>query len=484
MIQGTMSGAGKSLIAAGLCRIFAQDGYKVAPFKSQNMALNSCITKEGLEMGRAQVVQAECARIEPMVCMNPVLLKPTSNVGSQVIVNGKVLGNMKTAEYFKYKTQLIPEIKKAFDRLSGMVDIIVIEGAGSPVELNLKDNDIVNMGLARMTDAPVVLVGDIDRGGVFAQLYGTVSLLEEDERARVKGLIVNRFRGDISLFDDGIKILEDKCKTKVLGVVPYMDLHIDDEDSLSERFDVKDIKSIDIAVIKLPHISNYTDFDVFEQLRDISVRYVKRPEELGDPDMLVIPGSKNTIDDLRFIKKTGFDERIGCLAKKGTLIFGICGGYQMLGRNISDPHNTESGSSETGLGLLCVDTVMEEQKTRTVFEGNITAEEGALKSLSGTEIAGYEIHTGKTVPYDEISEFTSGGTGCYRDNIYGTYIHGIFDKKDVFTGIIKYIAGKKNISVDMDAAVDQNEYKDRQYDLLADGLRKSLDMDLIYEILG
>ena len=264
MVQGTMSNAGKSILAAGLCRIFAKDGFKVAPFKSQNMALNSFVTKEGLEMGRAQVMQAECAGVEPMAIMNPILLKPTSDVGSQVILNGKVLGNMKATEYFKRKPEFIPEIKAAFEQLSQMADIIVVEGAGSPVEMNLKKDDIVNMGLAKLLDAPVLLVGDIDRGGIFPQLLGTLDLLEDDERARVKGLIVNKFRGDSKLFEDGVKILEERGGKKVVGVVPYMNVNLEDEDSLSERFYVNQTKDFDIAVVRLPHISNFTDFDTFE----------------------------------------------------------------------------------------------------------------------------------------------------------------------------------------------------------------------------
>ena len=291
MIQGTMSGVGKSLLCAGLCRIFAQDGYRTAPFKSQNMALNSFITKEGLEMGRAQVMQAEAAGIEPSVCMNPILLKPTTDVGSQVIVNGEVLGNMPAKEYFAYKKKLVPEIKKAFLKLSEQADIIVIEGAGSPAEINLKENDIVNMGMAELVDAPVLLAGDIDRGGVFAQLLGTLLLLEERERDRVCGLIINKFRGDKSILDPGIRMLEEKGHVPVAGVVPYMHLSLEDEDSLTDRFAKKRKGAIDLAVIHFPRISNFTDFDVFEQNPDVSVRYVTGTAELSDPDLILLPGS-------------------------------------------------------------------------------------------------------------------------------------------------------------------------------------------------
>ena len=330
MIQGTMSNAGKSLIVAGLCRIFKQDGYRVAPFKSQNMALNSYITKEGLEMGRAQVMQAEAAGMEPSVHMNPILLKPTNDVGSQVIVNGEVLGNMSARDYFAYKKKLIPDICKAFQELEKQADIIVIEGAGSPAEINLKKDDIVNMGMAKLVDAPVLLVGDIDRGGVFAQLLGTLMLLEEEEKERIKGLIINKFRGDKTILDPGIEMLEERGKVKVTGVVPYMQLSIEDEDSLSAQLENKETGLIDLAVIRLPRISNFTDFNVFEQLPDVSVRYVTSVKELGNPDMILIPGSKNTIGDLQWMRQNGLEAKIKKLSGQ-IPIWGICGGYQMLG---------------------------------------------------------------------------------------------------------------------------------------------------------
>ncbi|MBR0441784.1 MAG: cobyric acid synthase, partial [Firmicutes bacterium] len=306
MIQGTMSNAGKSLIAAGLCRILRQDGLKAVPFKSQNMALNSFITRDGGEMGRAQVVQAEAAGIEPDVRMNPILLKPTTDVGSQVIVNGRVLGNMRAAEYFKKKKELIPDVMKAYESLASEYDVIVIEGAGSPAEINLKSDDIVNMGLAKMVDAPVLLVGDIDRGGVFAQLYGTIALLEEDERRRVKGTVINKFRGDVSILKPGLVMLEDLCKVPVAGVIPYTRVDIDDEDSLSERFERKGGAGlIDIAVIRLPRISNFTDLSPFERYEDVSLRYVSSLKDLGEPDMIIIPGTKSTIEDLKWLRQSG-----------------------------------------------------------------------------------------------------------------------------------------------------------------------------------
>lgn len=336
MIQGTMSNAGKSLLVAGLCRIMKQDGYRVAPFKSQNMALNSFITEEGLEMGRAQVMQAEAAGMKPMVCMNPILLKPTNHTGSQVIVNGEVLGNMSARDYFAYKKQLIPDIKKAFQKLEELADIIVIEGAGSPAEINLRENDIVNMGLAKMVDAPVLLVGDIDRGGVFAQLLGTLMLLEEEEKKRVKGLIINKFRGDKSILDPGINMLEEKGKVPVTGVVPYMELSLEDEDSLTERFDRKAEGCIDIAVIRYPRISNFTDFNVFEQIPGVTVRYVTSVNELHHPDLVFLPGSKNTMGDLKWMRQNGLEAAVKKLAEE-IPVCGICGGYQMMGHQISDP---------------------------------------------------------------------------------------------------------------------------------------------------
>ncbi len=382
MVQGTMSGAGKSLLAAGLCRIFKQDGYQPAPFKSQNMALNSYITAESLEMGRAQVMQAEAAGIPPLVCMNPVLLKPTSHTGSQVIVNGEVLGNMSAKDYFAFKKQLIPQIKRAFRQLEEIADIIVIEGAGSPAEINLKENDIVNMGLAEMVDAPVLLAGDIDRGGVFAQLLGTLTLLEEQEKRRVKGLIINKFRGDRSILDPGIAMLEEKGGVPVVGVVPYMELSLEDEDSLTDRFDKRKEGLLDIAVIRYPRISNFTDFNVFEQIPEVSVRYVASVRELSHPDLIFLPGSKNTMGDLQWLRQGGLEAAIKKLAKE-IPVFGICGGYQMLGNRISDPDGVEEGGNLRGMELLPVSTTLCREKKRRQTEGRINELKGIFSGLSG-----------------------------------------------------------------------------------------------------
>ena len=484
MIQGTMSNVGKSVIAAGLCRIFARAGYRVAPFKSQNMALNSYVTDDGLEMGRAQVVQAECAKTSPKVCMNPVLLKPVSDCGSQVIVNGRVVGNMPAVQYYEYKKTLKPVIMQAFEELSGDNDIIVIEGAGSPAEINLKSDDIVNMGLAEMLDVPVLLVGDIDRGGVFAQLLGTLDLLDASERERVKGLIVNKFRGDVSLLKPGLDELKRRSGCPVTGVIPYTDIRLDDEDSLSERLHRRDAAKIDIAVIRLPHISNFTDMNVFEQCPGVSVRYVDDPAGLGSPDILILPGTKNTIGDMNWLTSTNLSQPVRDLCDKGCIIIGICGGYQMLGRMISDPEGMESGGSTQGLSLLPVDTVLKGKKTRKMFKGRITSPSGALADLAGCECTGYEIHAGQTGPYGECSGFTSDGTGYCCGNVYGSYVHGLFDRADVCRGLIRAAAKRSSKDIDTDMIVDQARYRDAQYERLADILEENLDMDMIYSVMG
>ena len=480
MIQGTMSNAGKSLLAAGLCRIFRQDGYRVAPFKSQNMALNSYITEDGLEMGRAQVMQAEAAGIKPMVCMNPILLKPTNHTGSQVIVNGEVIGNMPAREYFAYKKQLIPEIKKAFRELEDYADIIVIEGAGSPAEINLKQNDIVNMGLAKMVDAPVLLVGDIDRGGVFAQLLGTLMLLEEDEKSRVKGLIINKFRGDKSILDPGIEMLEEKGNVKVAGVVPYMNLALEDEDSLTERFDKKEEGLIDIAVIRYPRISNFTDFNIFEQMPGVTVRYVTSISELHHPDIIFLPGSKNTMGDLKWMRQNGLEAAVKKFAVD-IPVFGICGGYQMLGDEISDPDEVEEGRSMRGMELLPVVTVLQKQKQRGQTEGKIAQVSGILNGISGCGFDGYEIHMGKT-GWSEKKEKQPDNV-ISAGNVYGSYIHGLFDHAETADVILHALAEKKGVSLQGGEMEDYRTFKEKQYDKLADTLRVYLDMEEIYGML-
>ena len=494
MIQGTMSNAGKSLVTAGLCRVFKQDGYKVAPFKSQNMALNSFITKEGLEMGRAQVMQAEACGIEPSVNMNPILLKPTNDVGSQVIVNGEVLGNMSARDYYKKKTELIPHIMEAYNNLAKEYDIIVMEGAGSPAEINLKENDIVNMGMAKLVNSPVLLVGDIDRGGVFASIAGTLMLLEEDERKMIKGTIINKFRGDVNILKPGLDMIEEITKTPVVGVVPYMELDIDDEDSLSERFNNKGtVDLIDIAVIRLPRISNFTDFNTFEYIPGVSLRYVKSVRELKDPDMIILPGTKNTMEDLKWLRESGLETQILKQAAKGKVIFGICGGYQMLGMELSDPFNVESGGTMAGIGLLPTKTVFEKEKVRTRVSGNFNEVSGILAELSYVEFEGYEIHMGQTTYDFNEEELTTidnvngediiKNDGLYKDNVYGSYIHGIFDKEEVSKAIVESLCIHKGIDYSSISTVDIEKYKEEQYDKLAEGIRNSLDMKAIYKIL-
>lgn len=494
MIQGTMSNAGKSLVTAGLCRVFKQDGYKVAPFKSQNMALNSFITKEGLEMGRAQVMQAEACGIEPSVNMNPILLKPTNDVGSQVIVNGEVLGNMSARDYYKKKTELIPHIMEAYNNLAKEYDIIVMEGAGSPAEINLKENDIVNMGMAKLVNSPVLLVGDIDRGGVFASIAGTLMLLEEDERKMIKGTIINKFRGDVNILKPGLDMIEEITKTPVVGVVPYMELDIDDEDSLSERFNNKGtVDLIDIAVIRLPRISNFTDFNTFEYIPGVSLRYVKSVRELKDPDMIILPGTKNTMEDLKWLRESGLETQILKQAAKGKVIFGICGGYQMLGMELSDPFSVESGGTMAGMGLLPTKTVFEKEKVRTRVSGNFNEVSGILAELSYVEFEGYEIHMGQTTYDFNEEELTTidnvngediiKNDGLYKDNVYGSYIHGIFDKEEVSKAIVESLCIHKGIDYSSISTVDIEKYKEEQYDKLAEGIRNSLDMKAIYKIL-
>ena len=479
MIQGTMSNAGKSLLATGLCRIFKQDGYRVAPFKSQNMTLNSFITKAGGEMGRAQVVQAEAAGIAPDTRMNPVLLKPTTDVGSQIIVNGRARGNMTAMEYYRRKREYIPTVLEAYNSLASEYDIIVIEGAGSPAEINLKQEDFVNMGLAKLVDAPVLLVGDIDRGGVFAQLYGTIVLLEQDERDRIKGTIVNKFRGDRAILEPGLKTLEELCGIPVAGVIPYIHVDIDDEDSLTERFDKStERKLIDITVIRLPHISNFTDFSPFERYGNVSLRYVDNVGDLHQPDMIILPGTKSTIADLKWLRQCGLEAAIQKAAAAGTLVFGVCGGYQMLGRKISDPGQVEAAgiTDIPGMGLLEMDTIFLGEKVQTQTTGVFASISGILSGLNEKSYSGYEIHIGRS----EEAMPALAGIG----NVYGSYIHGVFDAPDISDTILKAICNQKGLDSDALETFNIDEYKERQYDLLADAVQNGLDMDFVYRILN
>ena len=484
MVQGTMSNAGKSLIAAGLCRIFRQDGFRVAPFKSQNMALNSFITEDGLEMGRAQVMQAEAAGIKPSVWMNPILLKPTNDIGSQVIVEGKVLGNMNARDYFLYKKELIPNIVHAFKELEKHADIIVIEGAGSPAEINLKADDIVNMGLAKLVNAPVLLVGDIDRGGVFAQLLGTMMLLEEDEKARVKGLVINKFRGDKTILDSGIEMLVEWAEVPVAGVVPFMHLELEDEDSLSGQFGKKEIGMVDLAVIRYPRISNFTDFHVFEEMEGISVRYVDSVSALGNPDMIFLPGSKNTMGDLKWMRQNGLEASIKKRAEH-IPVWGTCGGYQMLGRSISDPNMVEDGGCMEGMRLLDVETVLCSSKTRMQTHGRFDRLEGPFAELSGMELTGYEIHMGQTKVLSNAHTAILGekNDGTFCGNVYGSYVHGIFDAGGVAARMVNLLAKRKGITWQADGNFNYAQFKETQYNELAETLRNHMDIPYIYSIL-
>lgn len=478
-----MSNSGKSFIAAALCRIFKQDGYSAAPFKSQNMALNSYITSDGLEMGRAQAMQAEAAGIEPSVLMNPILLKPTTDVGSQVIVNGEVRGNMKAVDYFRHKKDLIPDIMKAYNELASQHDIIVIEGAGSPAEINLKRDDIVNMGMAKLANAPVLLTGDIDRGGVFAQLLGTLMLLEEDERNIVKGLIVNKFRGDKSIFSDGVKMLEERGNKPVVGVVPYINCDIEDEDSLSEKLRNGEKGLVNIAVIRLPRISNFTDFDVFSQYDDVSVRYVTKPQELSDADMIIVPGTKSTIYDMKWLRESGIEAAVKKCASNGVSVFGICGGYQMLGETVTDSVGAEGGGSISGMGLLKLKTDFSSEKTRSRTEGRFTDVSGIFSDLSGAEFYGYEIHNGKTVSEETpLLSCENADLGAQSGSVYGCYIHGVFDSAEVSERIVKTLFERKGLTYG-GGKTDRKAYKEMQFDILAKNVRENIDMELIYKIL-
>ncbi|MDP3731456.1 MAG: cobyric acid synthase [Candidatus Omnitrophota bacterium] len=491
-ICGTGSGVGKSVIVAGLCRIFLQDGFRVCPFKAQNMALNSFVTKEQGEIGRAQAAQAMACRIEPSVDMNPVLIKPTSDLGAQIIVRGKPRANMKAAEYIKYKKNLKKVVRESFLRLSHKYDIVVIEGAGSPAEINLKSHDIVNLKMAEYAKAPVILVGDIDKGGVFAWLVGTLELLNKKEKAMINGIIINKFRGDKTLLAPGIRFLEKRTGIKVLGVVPYFkNIKIPEEDSVPlDTYVHKNKKRKDtlhIDVIYLPHISNFTDFDALEKEEDVALKYIKRAEELNNPDIIIIPGSKNTIADLRYLKKAGLAQQIisSINHRPSIVLLGICGGYQMLGEKIFDKHSLESNTKEIdGLGLLPVNTVLEKRK--------VLAQIKATEIASGLEVSGYEIHHGSSnisedyTPIFEISEFNGkrveyfDGVKNKDERIFGTYIHGLFDSDIFRRNWLNRIRQKKGWHP-LPTKIVFNP--DKEFDKLAKLLRENIDIKLLYKIL-
>lgn len=486
MVQGTASNAGKSVLVAALCRIFRQDGHRVAPFKAQNMSLNSFVTKDGLEMGRAQVMQAEAAGILPDVRMNPILLKPTSEKGSQVIVNGVPTKTQLAAAYHAEKKQLLPYVEQAFHSLSESYDIIVIEGAGSPAEINLKQDDFVNMGMARLANAPVLLVGDIDRGGVFASLYGTVKLLDEEEQNRIAGLIINKFRGDLSILKPGITMLEALLCKPVLGVIPYAKLDLDEEDSLSDKLSSsRRAAPIQIAVIRLPRLSNFTDFDALSRMKEVDLYYADTPAKLEHADMIILPGSKNTISDLRWLYASGLASKILQKEEQGILIFGICGGLQMMGNHITDPDGVEDGGIIRGLSLLPLETVLGEEKVLQQVQGTILNTQGILQPLSMQSFSGYEIHMGHTTQTGNARAFTEAqGAVCgwQQKNCYATYVHGIFDESNISTGIINALLASKQMA-GITVAHDAEAYKNMQYNKLANVVREVLDMKKIYDIL-
>lgn len=486
MVVGTSSGAGKSITVTALCRVLTKDGYKVSPFKSQNMALNSFVTKSGLEMGRAQVVQAYACMIEPEAYMNPILLKPTTDRKIQIIVNGKSIGNMSGIEYGKFKTSLKPEIMKSYDYIKENYDVSILEGAGSPVEINIKGEDIANMKMAEMADSPVILVADIDRGGVFASIYGTIMLMSEKERARVKGVIINKFRGDINILKSGLEEIEKLTGVPVIGVMPYTNVDIEDEDSVTERFKrLQKKKGINISVIKLKHISNFTDIDALRMVEDINIKYINSVDEMGEEDIIIIPGTKNTIDDLKELKDNGIATEIIKASKNGKVIIGICGGFQMLGEKIKDPYGIESEIKEIpGLGLLELETVMEKEKNTTQYEGKLSNCTGLLEGLEGEEIKGYEIHQGVTFGNEsKVNDEDRIVTVVKGENIFATYLHGIFENEKITRNILNKVRAKKGIELQM-KGITFDEYREQQLDKLEKIFRENVDIDKIYEILG
>lgn len=501
MMMGTSSHVGKSILATAMCRILYRKGRKVVPFKAQNMALNSYVTRDGDEMGRAQVAQAEAAGMEPMVDMNPVLLKPTGNAASQVIIMGKPVGNMSAREYHRgYSLKAFDAVKEALGRLDKEYDTIVIEGAGSPAEINLKANDIVNMRVAKYLQAPVLLIADIDRGGALASLVGTLELLDEEERALVKGLVINKFRGDVTLLTPAIDFLEEKTGKPVLGVVPHIDqMGIDDEDSVSleEKQVAPTEGDIRIAVIQTPKISNFTDFDALAHEKDVALYYVKSVEDLGEPDVIMLPGSKNTTEDMLYLRKSGLGEKILAHAKVGKAVIGICGGYQMLGEVIRDPQHTESQNDEVaGLGLLGMETVFASEKLTSQVVAQCQDLHFMGQSISADNLQGYEIHMGHTAFTREADNhpFTvcqrrgktcasQEGTANAAGNVFGTYIHGVFDN-DVFRrSVLNAIRHSKGLEA---LANTRNVMAEKQqaYEHLADVVENALDMEKLYQIMG
>ncbi|MBN1160615.1 MAG: cobyric acid synthase [Dehalococcoidales bacterium] len=493
MIQGTASAVGKSIIVTALCRIFKQDGYKVAPFKSQNIALNSFVTEGGGEIGRAQAVQAEAAGITATVKMNPILLKPTSNSGCQVVLLGRVDRNIAAQDYTNYAPALLKTVTGSLEKLRAEYEIVVIEGAGSTAEINLKDREIVNMRIAKASDSPVLLVGDIDKGGVFASLVGTLELLDRDEQRYVKGMIINKFRGDVSLLKPAIDFTEKRTGLPLLGVVPYFqNIRIAQEDSvyLDEREKNNASGGLNVTVIRLPHISNYDDFDPLEE--ECTVSYIRQRFEMGNPHLIIIPGTKSTINDLQYLRQSGLADLIMEKAAAGTPIVGICGGYQMLGRKILDPQRVESDRAEVeGLGLLDIVTEFADEKSTRQVKAIVTSDTGLLAGAKGQAVSGYEIHmgqsqTGEQTPAFRIIETPQGKTD-YADGVLnkqgtvlGTYMHGLFNNDDFRQFFLNNLRRHWGLHENKSGARTD---RDREYDKLADVVRQNLDMKKIYRIM-
>jgi adenosylcobyric acid synthase len=493
MIQGTASSVGKSILVTALCRILKQDGYSVAPFKSQNMSNNSFVTPEGGEIGRAQAVQAEASGIEPSVYMNPILLKPEADNRSQVVVLGKMDRSIDAREYYKYTPQLLETVRLSLQKLRRKYDFIVIEGAGSPAEINLKRQEIVNMRVARMAKSPVLLVGDIDRGGVFASLAGTLQLLDRWENRLIRGFIINKFRGDINLLKPGLEMLKKRTGKPVLGVIPYLhDMRIAQEDAvfLEENGTLSQDGNLTIGIVHLPRISNYDDFDPLERL-GCKLKYIRQTGDLAGLDLIIIPGTKSTIADLSYIRKQGLDSVIVASVKSRTPLLGICGGYQMLGKQIIDADRIEGDKTHIeGLGLLDMTTVMTPEKRTTRVVAKVAEGKGMFAGMRGLVVKGYEIHMGKTesktcqplfhITRDNNSRqvYTDGALNA-EGNIGGTYLHGIFDNYDFASAFVRQLRRIRNIpSVRADKLDRQGEY-----DKLARAVRANLDMELIYETM-
>lgn len=492
MFLGTASSVGKSTLAAALCRVLKNKGLNVAPFKALNISLNSYVTKEGLEMGRAQVVQAEACKIEPNVLMNPVLLKPSGGY-TQVIVEGNVYCNIESSKYKELNKKLKTRVKAAYEKLQKNYDVIVLEGSGSCAEINLQNTDIANMSMANMSDSSVILVADIDRGGVFASVVGTLQLLSENDRSRVKGVIINKFRGNKQSFEEGIKQLEEIIKIPVLGVMPYEKFDIEDEDSVTEKIKNEEQEGkLDIAVIRLPHMSNFTDFSMLDRISGVNVRYVSEPEKLKNPDIIIIPGTKNTIEDLRAIKENKLFNKIKEVKESGVPILGICGGYQMLGTVVLDKLGVEGHiSQEEGFGFLDIKTRFNEAKITKQTDANILCDLKDIKSIEGHIVTGYEIHNGiskigkKAIPFIKDTDGLIIGVCNEERTIAGTYLHGIFDCADFINSFVRGLKTSNDISISEDKLLEKvSEYKEKEYDRLAKIFEENIDINKIEDILN